>query len=495
MGARLVGDHVHGRPEADQLRHDLRRIAEQSDRQRLLPGPRRLQPPQRILEAPRPLVEISGRDPPLDPAHVDLDARCRPTAHRDRQRLGAAHAAQPRGDDQPPGERPAEPLAGHRGERLVGALEDPLRSDVDPGPRRHLPVHHQAHRIQPAKLVPRRPERAPGWSSRSGRAAPPRASRSTATGLPDCTSSVSSAARRRSSATIASRHAWLRAAFRCRRRPRGPAGAPATSGWRLLRSIRNAASCSQPRHSSDAPMCAACHVRAALTRCRSSLPSASAVVVEPPPRSFLKYSRTPVPASTRPIAVLGALRLGAGLGLGVSRGRTGPSGLHAGRPVRHRDAVRALRGHARPALGRHPRGRQAVHRAGGRGAGHHPRPGAEHPPAQGQRARDRARRAGPRRARRSGPRPRPARLRLHTGEGGRVRPRPQLGHRDRRGPADRRRLPATAALDRPVRAKRRITTTASFVGIHRASDSRAVGYNLRFVLPRSTDCGPGTRAT
>lgn len=42
---------------------------------------------------------------------------------------------------------------------------------------------------------------------------------------------------------------------------------------------------------------------------------------------------------------------------------------------------------------------------------------------------------------------------------------------------------ATAAFDRPVRAKRRITTTASFVGIHRAFDSRGVGYNLRFVLP------------
>jgi hypothetical protein len=42
---------------------------------------------------------------------------------------------------------------------------------------------------------------------------------------------------------------------------------------------------------------------------------------------------------------------------------------------------------------------------------------------------------------------------------------------------------ATAALDLPVRAKQRITTTASFLGSPPANGSRVAGYNLGFVLP------------
>jgi hypothetical protein len=43
------------------------------------------------------------------------------------------------------------------GEGLVGALQDALRTDVDPTAGRHLAEHGQAHRLQAAKLFPGRP--------------------------------------------------------------------------------------------------------------------------------------------------------------------------------------------------------------------------------------------------------------------------------------------------------------------------------------------------
>ena len=40
------------------------------------------------------------------------------------------------------------------GERLVGALHDALRADVDPRARGHLPVHHEAGALQLVELLP-----------------------------------------------------------------------------------------------------------------------------------------------------------------------------------------------------------------------------------------------------------------------------------------------------------------------------------------------------
>ncbi len=48
-------------------------------------------------------------------------------------------------------------LASRGGERLVGALKDPLRADVDPGAGGHLAVHHQALALQIPKMIPRGP--------------------------------------------------------------------------------------------------------------------------------------------------------------------------------------------------------------------------------------------------------------------------------------------------------------------------------------------------
>ena len=103
------------------------------------------------------LVEVARRDAPRDAVTVDVDAQRHAAVHRDRERLRAAHAAEPGGERDRARERAAEAPAGDLGEALVGALQDALRADVDPRAGRHLPVHRQAEVLEPAELVPRRP--------------------------------------------------------------------------------------------------------------------------------------------------------------------------------------------------------------------------------------------------------------------------------------------------------------------------------------------------
>src|SRR5205814_10067532 len=86
----------------------------------------------RVIEVVRAHVEVAMLEAAGDALVVGLDADRDPAVERDRERLRAAHAAQARGDRDRALERPAEPLARDRGERLVRALEDALSSDVDP---------------------------------------------------------------------------------------------------------------------------------------------------------------------------------------------------------------------------------------------------------------------------------------------------------------------------------------------------------------------------
>ena len=98
-------------------------------------------------------------DAALDPVGIDVDAQRDAVVHRDRQRLGAAHAAEAGRERDRAGERAAELAPGDLGEALVGALQDPLGADVDPRPGRHLAVHREAERLEPAELLPVRPLR------------------------------------------------------------------------------------------------------------------------------------------------------------------------------------------------------------------------------------------------------------------------------------------------------------------------------------------------
>ena len=87
----------------------------------------------------------------------DLDDDGHALVHGHGQGLGAAHPAEAGGEDEPPLERPAEVPPGDRGQGLVGPLEDALGPDVDPAARGHLPVHGQAHGLEPSGTRPRSP--------------------------------------------------------------------------------------------------------------------------------------------------------------------------------------------------------------------------------------------------------------------------------------------------------------------------------------------------
>ena len=113
-----------------------------------------------------------------------------------------------------PRERAAEVLPRRLGERLVRALQDPLGPDVDPGAGGHLAVHHQTRPLELAEVVPGRPARRPGSSSRSAPAAPIRGS---AARRPACHSGPAASRRRRAFAARGRSH---------RRRPSSRAALP-----------------------------------------------------------------------------------------------------------------------------------------------------------------------------------------------------------------------------------------------------------------------------
>ena len=157
VGARLIGDDVGLPAAAHELGQDLRAVAEQPDRHGRPRGLGLLDPSQRGAEVVGLPVEVARLDPALDPERVDLHAQRDPVVHRHGERLGAAHAAEAAGERDRAGERAPEVLVRALRERLVGALEDALRPDVDPGARRHLPVHREALSLERTERVPVRP--------------------------------------------------------------------------------------------------------------------------------------------------------------------------------------------------------------------------------------------------------------------------------------------------------------------------------------------------
>ena len=108
----------------------------------------------RVVQVVGDLVEVPLGHPAAQPRLVDVDHQADAAVERHRERLGPAHAAAAAGEGERAGQRAAEALGGHGGEGLVGALQDPLGPDVDPGAGGHLAVHGQAEVLQPAELRP-----------------------------------------------------------------------------------------------------------------------------------------------------------------------------------------------------------------------------------------------------------------------------------------------------------------------------------------------------
>ena len=155
----MIGQHIGHDAAADQLREHVGCVTHETDAQGAPLLSCLLHEPDHFVETGAHAVEVTGLQPPLDACRVDVHAQEGGAVHRGRQRLGAAHAAETGGEDKLSGQRAPEVSAGARGECFIRSLQDALRADVDPTAGRHLPVHGQAHLLQPAKFFPGRPLR------------------------------------------------------------------------------------------------------------------------------------------------------------------------------------------------------------------------------------------------------------------------------------------------------------------------------------------------
>ena len=160
VGRGLVGQHVGHDAAPHQFGHDLGGVADQADRQRLPLRASRRAPG----AAPRRGRGTCGRGSRLC-RRRSMRAGSTSTPRKAAPFMVAASGCAPPMPPRPavttsrPGQACRRSAGGAGGERLVGALQDALRADVDPAAGRHLAVHRQAHRLQPAELLPRRPLR------------------------------------------------------------------------------------------------------------------------------------------------------------------------------------------------------------------------------------------------------------------------------------------------------------------------------------------------
>ena len=157
VGAGLVGHGIGPHAALYQFRVYFRGVAEQADRNRRLRGRGLADHGQRFVQIGRLPVQIARLEPHLDPARPALDREHRGAGHGRGQRLGAAHAAEPAGQDPAAGEVAAVMLPAHLDEGLVGALNDALAADIDPRPGGHLAEHHQSGPVQFVEFLQCRP--------------------------------------------------------------------------------------------------------------------------------------------------------------------------------------------------------------------------------------------------------------------------------------------------------------------------------------------------
>ena len=163
VGRGLIGDEIGTRPlvagrhPARDLGKYLGGVAEQADGNRARRDARIGDDGQRLVEVARGAVEIAGLQPLLDAARLAFDGEERRARHSRGERLRAAHAAEPGGQDPAAAQVAAVMLASGLGEGLVGALNDALAADIVPRPRGHLAVHHQAASVELVEMIPIRP--------------------------------------------------------------------------------------------------------------------------------------------------------------------------------------------------------------------------------------------------------------------------------------------------------------------------------------------------
>jgi hypothetical protein len=125
----LVGDQS-GRncvvcARLQQLRHELRRIAEQADRDGATFAGCLSENRRGFVDRSGLRIQVAGLEAHRDPRRIAFDREHRGTGHRRGKRLGAAHSAEARGENPFPRPVAAVVLAARSAKRLVGALTIP----------------------------------------------------------------------------------------------------------------------------------------------------------------------------------------------------------------------------------------------------------------------------------------------------------------------------------------------------------------------------------
>ena len=154
MGAGLVGEHVHLDAALRERLECWRRVHHHTDRLRTPLAPRLLGKGEPRIQRCGLHVAIPRGQPLVDTRFIHVEGEDHGAVHRGGERLRPTHAAEPRRDNEAARERAAEVALRDRAERLVRALHDPLRTDVDPGAGSHLPVHHQPLALELAEVLP-----------------------------------------------------------------------------------------------------------------------------------------------------------------------------------------------------------------------------------------------------------------------------------------------------------------------------------------------------
>jgi long-chain acyl-CoA synthetase len=150
----LVGEQIGHHAALGERRDQVRAVSYQSHRDWLALSHSVFQDAQRFVEVVDHHVAVAGLDAALDAFRVHVDPEKRTAVERRRERLRAAHPAQPARDNQFSGQVAAEMFLCCRRECFVRALQDSLRSDVDPASGRHLAVHRQSGAVELAEFLP-----------------------------------------------------------------------------------------------------------------------------------------------------------------------------------------------------------------------------------------------------------------------------------------------------------------------------------------------------
>ena len=161
MRGSLVGNNIDGQLTGavtlKHLREDFGSVAHHTDGQRALFFFRLVGHLDGFVQGSGDLIEVTLALTTLQASLVHIGDDAHTAVELDGERLGATHTTATTGQGQGTSQSIVKALGGHRRESFVGALQNALGGDVNPGASGHLAVHHQAFVVELAEVLPVRP--------------------------------------------------------------------------------------------------------------------------------------------------------------------------------------------------------------------------------------------------------------------------------------------------------------------------------------------------